>query len=276
MPHSLTPLWVAVGAEAGAATDAALDRILSEIPALAPPVQIVLGKREHVPGPVIAAIRSRIAGVDGLSAPPSVAGQALAMARSADYWRTIPLDQPGTMLASVALPAALLAAGSAIYVVHSRRDRRDDPLALDLLARFVHPRLALLLRADADRAGLTAEINLAARPRLILLRASLPPWSLVVATTDLVAAELFGLAFREHFLPPGTEITGPWEDRLVQRATELELGAAVPDQLELRIVPCSPRFDPAHPPPEVMQVLNDVNTRLGIARPPAMLSNHGE
>ena len=276
MSQSLTPLWVAVGAESGAATHAALAHLLTDAPPLTPPVTIVKGDREQVPGAVIGTIRSLIPGVDGLAVPPSLAGHALAMARSADYWRTIPIDQPGTTLASVALPAALMDARSFVYLVRSRRDRRDDPLALDLLARHVHPRLALLLRGDADRAGLAAEINLAAQPRVILVRANLPPWSLVVATTDLIAADLFGLAFREHFLPPGTEVAGPWEDRLVQRATELGLGVTVPAQLELRIVPCSPRFDPARPPAEVMQVLMDVNQRLGIARPPAMLGSHGE
>lgn len=276
MSRPVIPLWVAVGAETGAATRAALDRMLPTIPALASPVRILLGDREHVPGQMIAAIRSRVAGVDGLATPPSLAGQALAMTRSADYWRTIPLPQPGTALSTVALPASLVAAGAFIYVVRSRRDRRDDPLALDLLARYVHPRLALVLRADADRAGLMAELNLAVRPRVILVRASLPPWSLVMVTTDLIAAELFGLAFREHFLAPGTEITGPWEDRVVQRATELELGVTVPDHLDMRIVPCSPRFHPDRPPAEVMHVLNDVNVRLGMTRPPAILSSHGE
>lgn len=276
MSHSLTPLWIAVGAESSAATGAALDRLLPETPPLTPPVRILTGDREEVPGAVIAAIRDRIAVVDGVATPPTIAGQAVAMIRSADYWRMIPLDQPGTVLASVALPAALMAAASFIYLLRSRRDRRDDPLALDLLARFVHPRQALLLRGDADRAGLIAEINLATRPRIVLVQASLPPWSLVMATTDLIAADLFGLAFREHFLPPGTEIAGPWEDRLVQRATELSLGVTVPGQLELRIVPCSPRFDPSRPPQEVMRVINDVSLRLGIARSPVMLSSHGE
>lgn len=276
MSLPLTPLWIAVGAESGAATAAALDRLLADLPPLPPPVRILSGDREQVPAAVVAAVRARIPGVDGVAAPPSLAGQALALGRSADFWRTIPVDLPGTMLASVALPAALMDARSFVYLVRSRRNRRDDPLALDLLARHVHPRLALLLRGDADRAGLAAEINLAAQPRAILVRASLPPWSLVVATADLIAADLFGLAFREHFLPPGTEVAGPWEDRLVQRATELGLGVTVPAQLELRIVPCSPRFDPARPPAEVMQVLIGVNQRLGIGRPPAMLGSHGE
>lgn len=272
----ISPLWVAVGAEPGATARAALDRLLPDTLPLVPPVRILVGDREHVPAQVIAAIRTRLPGVDGLAAPPSLAGYALALTRSTDYWRTIPLTQPGAVLSSVALPASLMEAGSFVYVVRSRRGRRDDPLALDLLARFVHPRLAMLLRGDADRAGLTAEINLAARPRLILVRASLPPWSLVMATTDLIGAELFGLGFREMFLTSGTEITGPWEDRLVQRATELELGVSVPDELELRVVPASPRFDPAQPPAEVMHVLTGILARLGIPRPPVMLCSHGE
>lgn len=272
----MTDLWISVGAEPGATARGALTRLLAEAPPLPPPVRVLAGDRDLATGPVSAAIRAAVPGVDDAVAPPSVAAQALAMTRSADYWRTIPLDQPGTTLSSVALPVTLANAGSYLYLVRSRRDRNDDPLALDLLARFVHPRLALLLRGDADRAGLMAEINLALRPRAVLVQARIPPWWLVVATADLIAAELYGLAFREHFLASDTEITGPWEDRAVQRATELELGVAVPDEITLRVLPCSPRFDPANPPPAVMTVLDDICARLGIPRPPVMLDVHGE
>lgn len=272
----MTDLWIAVGAEPGATACCALTRLLGDTLPWPAPVRILAGDKELAAGSVATTIRSFVPGVEGAVAPPSMAAQALAMTRSADYWRTIPLDQPGAALSSVALPAALVDAGSWLYLVRTRRNRNDDPLALDLLARFVHPRLALLLRGDADRAGLMAEINLAMRPRAILLLARIPPWSLMIATTDLIAAELFGLAFREHFLASDTEITGPWEDRTVQRATELDLGVTLPDQITMHVVPCSPRFDPGDPPTTVMMVLDDIRARLGIARPPVMLGCHGE
>lgn len=276
MGSPVTRLWVAVGAEWSATARCALARLLPDIPAFPTPVRILAGDKHLADGAVEAAIRAAVPGVVGATPPPSVAGQALAMTRSADYWRTIPLTQPGTILSSVALPATLASAASFVYLVRSRRDRRDDPLALDLLARFVHPRLVLLLRGDADRAGLTAEINVARQPHMVVMQMQIPPWSLVLTTVDPIAAELFGLAFREHFLAPDAEITGPWEDRLVQRATELDLGVTLPEQMAVTVVPCSPRFDPAHPPEEVMRVLDDVNVRLGIARPPAILEHHGE
>ncbi len=272
----MTDLWIAVGAEPGATARCALTRLLSETPAWPSPGRVLAGDKELATGPVVAAISSLVPGLEGAVAPPSIAAQALAMTRSADYWRTIPLDQAGTTLSSVALPTTLANAGSYLYLVRSRRGRNDDPLALDLLARFVHPRLALLLRGDADRAGLMAEINLVLQPRAVLMLARIRPWSLVVATADLIAAELFGLAFREHFLASDVEIAGPWEDRAVQRATELDLGVTLPDQISLRVLPCSPRFDPAQPPPAVMTVLDDIRARLGIARPPVMLEPHGE
>ena len=58
---------------------------------------------------------------------------------------------------------------------------------------------------------------------------------LLAATCDPVAAELFALALSEGVLGSDLAFTGPWEDPVVQRATELELGVVVPHQIELVI-----------------------------------------
>jgi hypothetical protein len=51
---------------------------------------------------------------------------------------------------------------------------------------------------------------------------------------DLVAAELAGLGLWLANLPKERERIGPWEDPVVQRATELDLGVKLPSELTLR------------------------------------------
>jgi hypothetical protein len=52
-------------------------------------------------------------------------------------------------------------------------------------------------------------------------------------SADLIAAELAGLALWTASLPEGLERIGPWEDPVVQRATELDFGVQHPSDLVL-------------------------------------------
>jgi hypothetical protein len=107
--------------------------------------------------------------------------------------------------------------------------------------------------------GLAAEIALALRPRLTVLVGALGPRSLVVATTDVVAAELAWLALRDDDGDPGRPAPGPWEDPVVQRATELDLGVRLPAQLDVAL-----RSADAAPDPVLAVVGERLRLRLGI------------
>ncbi len=57
--------------------------------------------------------------------------------------------------------------------------------------------------------------------------------SFCVWSADLIAAELAGLAVWTAAQPSGHDRLGPWEDPVVQRATELDLGVQLPSDLTL-------------------------------------------
>ena len=110
---------------------------------------------------------------------------------------------------------------------------RHGPFVLDVPARFVHPRQRLRLVSDRERSGLTAEVASAVPISLIVVSLILPEGALVAATTDVIAAELVALALSERCLGSVRAYTGPWEDAVVQRATELGMGVLVPSAIRL-------------------------------------------
>ncbi|MGH2533532.1 MAG: hypothetical protein ACRDJW_14635 [Thermomicrobiales bacterium] len=107
---------------------------------------------------------------------------------------------------------------------------------LGVWSRFVplKPRLGAL--TSGPREGLAAEIALAFRPSLVVLIGEVHSVAVVVVTVDQVAAELFGLAFAAVVRddPDPETAIGPWEDPLVQRATELGLGVSLPSDMVVR------------------------------------------
>jgi hypothetical protein len=96
---------------------------------------------------------------------------------------------------------------------------------------FAHPRQRTGARLSNARDGLTAEIALAIAPALILLLADWHGAPLLIASNDLIAAEVAGLAVQQRLQPSHDDPVGPWEHPIVQRATELELGALTPGQI---------------------------------------------
>jgi hypothetical protein len=97
-------------------------------------------------------------------------------------------------------------------------------------ARFAHPRQALGARLSSPRDGLTAEIALAVRPALVILSGTWSGCPLLIVSDDQVAAELAGIAYRQ-LATSDPEPIGPWEHPLVQHATDLDLGIAMPSQI---------------------------------------------
>lgn len=150
-------------------------------------------------------------------------------------WQAVPLALPDKPERTVSLPARLLTAGSALYATHVNTVARTGPFQLDLLSRYIHPRDRLRLLADQDRAGLAAEINLAARPAWSVIGCDVSP-GIVAVATDLIAAELVALCLAERFFDRRGEFSSPWEDRVVQRATELDLGVSTPHHMRIEVV----------------------------------------
>ncbi|MDQ3045097.1 MAG: hypothetical protein M3R06_08110, partial [Chloroflexota bacterium] len=88
-----------------------------------------------------------------------------------------------------------------------------------------------------------------------------PSMALVVVTKDLIAAELLGLALRRETADPDANSPGVWEDPLVQRATELHLGVALPSMIKLT----SGWAHPEAPPKEFEALVTRLRPRLGLA-----------
>lgn len=150
-------------------------------------------------------------------------------------WRAAPLPLPDGPDRDVLLPRRFLAGDAVLYVTHVNAVAQTGPFQLDLLARYVHPRQRIRQVVDRDRAGLAAEINLAMQPGWGVIGCDVPP-GVVAITRDLIAAELVALCLAERFFDRQTEFSSPWEDRVVQRATELELGARTPGDIRIGIV----------------------------------------
>ena len=112
---------------------------------------------------------------------------------------------------------------------------RTGPFILDVFTRHLHPLDRLRLLADRQRERRAADLNLAVRPAWGVIGGHAGTGYLLAASRDPVAAELFALAMSELMPGPHRSVTGPWEDPVVQRATEIELGVTIPHQIALTI-----------------------------------------
>lgn len=130
------------------------------------------------------------------------------------------------------------------------------PFVLDVFSRYLNPLDRARLLADRERARRSAEVNLAVRPGWSIVGGHADGRYLVAATRDAVAAELFALSLSELALGPKLAVTGPWEDPVVQRAAELELGVLIPRQL---------RFDVDGEPGDAGIVLEHIASRIGVS-----------
>lgn len=153
-------------------------------------------------------------------------------------WQTISLPQGTGRLDQVHVPAALTGADALIVVNRLPGPSDCGSPVIGVWSRFVGPLLRLGALASGAREGLAAEIALAFRPTLIVLTGEVRGLSIAVATGDQVAGELIARALgalARTDPDPATAI-GPWEEALVQRATELNLGVAGPTEIDLRAV----------------------------------------
>jgi hypothetical protein len=173
-------------------------------------------------------------------------------------WREVRLSLPDKADREVLLPRRLLGQNPLVYATHVDAVARRGPFQLDLLSRYVHPRHRIRQVIDRDRAGLAAEVNMVRGPEWCIIGFDGPP-GLVAVTHDIVAGELFALCMAERFFDKTVEFSSPWEDRVVQRATELELGARTPDDIRIDVM-----GQPGHTGEAVDAIVDHVRQRIGI------------
>lgn len=163
----------------------------------------------------------------------SAARRAFLTPGSLGGWMNINLRIPGGTVDSVSLPTELMSADYRISVTDVVEVARKGPFILDLTARYIHPRQRVRLLGSSQRESQAAEIASAVDFDLFAIYMAQREGVVLAATTDIIAAELVALAMSELCVGAPRAFTGPWEDPVVQRATQLELGVLLPSRIKL-------------------------------------------
>lgn len=145
--------------------------------------------------------------------------------------RRIAINRPAASLRAVRLPAAIAGAEHLLCAVDLDDVATSGPFVLDVLARCVSPLDRARILASRDRAARVAEVNLAKRIDVVIMSRTIDNERVLVATRDLIAGELAALTMSENERDEKSSLQTPWEDAVVQRATELELGARYPGDI---------------------------------------------
>ena len=157
-------------------------------------------------------------------------------------WANIDVDALAPRLRSVRLPKSLVDSAGLAVAADLRAIDPDRPVvALGLWALLAAPEQRLGALITGPREGLTAEIGLAVSPDVLIAVVGLSSTGPLVGivTDDPIALELIALAFWQSRQPSRFDLPGPWEDPLVQRATELGLGITQPSQLDVKLLASS-------------------------------------
>lgn len=174
-------------------------------------------------------------------------------------WTRRSAEVPGSDRLAVRLPASLVRNPGGLWsVTDINAVAASGPFALDVIARYVHPRDRLGILASRERAQRSVEVNLVLAPAACLFAAGFDGITFAGVTSDPVAAELVCLALAERIHGRGDAMSGPWEDRVVQRATELQLGAAIPDEIRFSVMSGSSRH------PLAVDIVEHACARIGV------------
>ena len=168
------------------------------------------------------------------NARPGVTPDLVAGGLRRSYWMDVDVDARAPRLRRVRLPRALMESDAVVGVADLRGMGKTRPLiALGLWAPLAAPVQRIGSLITGAREGLTAEIGLAIEPAalVVVMRISAPGPLVGIVSSDPIATELAALAVWQSRLPSSIDLPGPWEDPLVQRATELGLGVSQPSQL---------------------------------------------
>lgn len=173
-------------------------------------------------------------------------------------WIDRPVRASGVAVSAIALPRDIAQAQHRIIVVDVVEVSCHGPFVLDLPARFIHPRQRMRLLSSGQREALAAEVGSAFAYDLMAVYLASRDGAVLAVTSDPIAAELTALAMSELCLGSPRSFTGPWEDPVVQRATELEMGVLLPSHI--RLVTDGPHQHEAWS----QRVVEHIRIRLGI------------
>lgn len=232
----------------------ALDLAAGRVPVVILPASL---RRDD---PLAAAVRDalRHLGTSASLRLPANPAAAL-LGRGGHGWTSLAIRPPDAPAATMRLPTRLADAGAIWTVTDVDAVAGSGPYVLDLVARYAAPGAWLRRRPGRHRGDVRVDVNLACRPACCLAGKATGGGVVVSVTDDPVAAELFALALADEALPADRTVSGPWEDRVVQRATELELGVQIPRQIQARLV--TPVDE------DVRTVLDRVLARIGVSIP---------
>jgi hypothetical protein len=209
---------------------------------VSPVVIAVANARTGEPGGVAEIVLSSVRsfanpGVDiEIVTPPALARLTWQRVRfRRDPSAEVDLRVRGGQLASVRILREVAHAGTVVAVNDLRGENDVRPtIAIGIWGNYTDLRDRFGLRLSAADKGAAAEVALAVQPSLIVLVDQWRGYFVALATTDQIAAELAGLAIIHVMRGDAEEPIGPWEDPLVQRATELHLGVLLPDLIAVR------------------------------------------
>lgn len=176
-------------------------------------------------------------------------------------WIDRPVRATDAAVSSITLPREVAQANHRIVVTDVVEVARTGPFVLDLPARYIHPRQRMRLLTSGERAALAAEVASAVAADLFVICLAQREGIVVAVTTDVIAAELTALAMSELSYGSPRSFGGPWEDAVVQRATELQLGVLMPSSIT--VVPDGPDRQEIW----ARRILDHIHLRLGITNP---------
>lgn len=197
---------------------------------------IVLPSSVRGDDPLADAVAERLRDVrEGATAVDAPEAAAYRLRRRA-AWRTVDLRalESSAELDRVTLPQPLVDADALIIACDLDRVADRGPYVLDLLATRAAFGTKVRLHARRGRIADAAELNLAVRIQGCVLALTVGGDRWYLATPDPIAGELAALALSEETRAEQSVVV-PWEDPIVQRATELHLGVLLPADLALVI-----------------------------------------
>lgn len=148
-------------------------------------------------------------------------------------WLDMPIQLRDSAITTIAWPNDLAQANHRIAVTDVVEIARKGPFLLDLAARYMHPRQRMRLLSSGDRESQAAEVASGLPIDLFVIYLAQREGMVMAITTDIIAAELTAIAMSELCVGAPRSFAGPWEDPVVQRATELQMGVLLPDHLKI-------------------------------------------
>lgn len=150
-------------------------------------------------------------------------------------WIDRPVKASDSPFTAITWPQDLAQAAYRVVVTDVVEVARRGPFVLDLPARYIHPRQRMRLLSSGQREAQAAEVASALSVELFAIYLAQREGVVLAVTTDIIAAELVALAMSELCVGSPRSFTGPWEDAVVQRATQLELGVLLPSRMRFMV-----------------------------------------